>query len=154
MTRGRVLSGLPRRNKCFAVILQHFRLLYKTYTRVSVLIAMRERERERESHATREQSSRRERAHTSKRHFVPASSRKGGVNTFWRRMFGPIPTQLHQVEDKYFPGEPTILGSCENVEERASRLEVFGASKVRRVKETDGDDEENRHCFFRASSFL
>jgi len=35
------------------------------------------------------------------------------------------------VEDKYYPGEPTILGSCENFEDRASRLEVFGPSKVR-----------------------
>lgn len=35
-----------------------------------------------------------------------------------------------QVEDKYFPSEATILGSCENFEYRASRLEVFGPSKV------------------------
>lgn len=37
---------------------------------------------------------------------------------------------MMQVEDKYYPGEPTILGSCENYEDRASRLDVFGAAKV------------------------
>ncbi|CAM9761368.1 unnamed protein product, partial [Pylaiella littoralis] len=40
-----------------------------------------------------------------------------------------------KVEDKYFPGEPTILGSCENFEDRASRLEVFGPSKT--FRDTD-----------------
>eukprot|EP00904_Undaria_pinnatifida_P012424 jgi/Undpi1/8311/HiC_scaffold_25.g10780.m1 len=41
----------------------------------------------------------------------------------------------YKVEDKYYPGEPTVLGSCENVEERASRLDVFGASKTFRDTE-------------------
>ncbi|CAM9120560.1 unnamed protein product [Ectocarpus fasciculatus] len=41
----------------------------------------------------------------------------------------------YKVEDKYFPGEATILGSCENFEDRASRLEVFGPSKT--FRDTD-----------------
>ncbi|CAM9577151.1 unnamed protein product, partial [Hapterophycus canaliculatus] len=41
----------------------------------------------------------------------------------------------YKVEDKYFPGEATILGSCDNFEDRASRLEVFGPSKT--FRDTD-----------------
>ena len=50
----------------------------------------------------------------------------------WRAspMLGRSPS-ANKVEDKYYPGEPTMLGSCDNLEDRASRLEVFGPSKVR-----------------------
>ncbi|CAN0385706.1 unnamed protein product [Ascophyllum nodosum] len=41
----------------------------------------------------------------------------------------------YKVEDKYYPGEPTMLGSCDNLEDRASRLEVFGPSKT--FRDTD-----------------
>ncbi|CAM9797920.1 unnamed protein product, partial [Chrysoparadoxa australica] len=34
------------------------------------------------------------------------------------------------LEDKYYPTEPAILGSCDNLEYRASKLEVFGPSET------------------------